>query len=248
MDRRFLIVCSTVILSACMQRSNMPAPVVALSNNAPAPMKLAAAAPTPAGVEKARVRPGDNLALIAKRYGTTVESLIKNNNLRDPNKLKPGQMLSLHEDPEVDFAKRRPLPPLPTKQPAASTPKVVASTQWDWPTKGPVLQGFSPEGNRKKGIEIGGSRGQPIVAAQDGVVVYKGTGIRGYGQLVILKHQDHYLTAYGHTDTVLVEEGAKVKKGDKIALMGADDEKAKLHFEVRHYGKPLDPMRFLAKS
>jgi len=119
---------------------------------------------------------------------------------------------------------------------------------WLWPTNGPVITEFS-EAKSSKGIDIGGSRGQPVYAAAAGKVVYSGSGLRGYGKLVIIKHNAIYLTAYAHNQQVLVKEGVVISRGQKIAEMGdSDADQVKLHFEVRQMGKPVDPLKYLPEA
>jgi lipoprotein NlpD len=114
---------------------------------------------------------------------------------------------------------------------------------WLWPTNGRVIAPFS---DIIKGIDIAGKVGQPVLAAASGRVVYAGSGLRGYGKLIIIKHNKTYLTAYAHNSQLLVKEGDHVKRGDKIAEMGnTDADQVKLHFEIRRFGKPVDPMRYL---
>jgi lipoprotein NlpD len=116
--------------------------------------------------------------------------------------------------------------------------------QWAWPAGGAVVQPFDDP--RIKGLVIGGKAGDAVLAAADGRVIYAGSGIRGYGNLVIVKHSTHYLTAYGHNQTLLVKEDQVVRRGQKIAEMGSSDaERVQLHFEIRRQGKPLDPARLL---
>jgi lipoprotein NlpD len=115
---------------------------------------------------------------------------------------------------------------------------------WIWPGSGPVLAGFDEAKN--KGLDIGGAAGDAVLASSDGKVVYAGAGLRGYGNLIILKHNNTYLTAYAHNQTLLVKEDQAVKKGQKIAEMGSSDsDRVKLHFEVRRQGKPVDPSKYL---
>jgi lipoprotein NlpD len=115
---------------------------------------------------------------------------------------------------------------------------------WSWPSGGPVIGGF--EEGKRKGLTIGGKAGDPVVASADGRVVYAGSGLRGYGNLVIIKHGGDYLTAYAHNQALLVKEDQVVKRGQKIAEMGSTDaERVQLHFEIRKKGKPLDPARQL---
>ncbi|MFZ9183098.1 MAG: peptidoglycan DD-metalloendopeptidase family protein, partial [Hylemonella sp.] len=112
------------------------------------------------------------------------------------------------------------------------------------PVSGPLLAGFDEVKN--KGLDLGGAAGDPVLAAADGRVVYAGAGLRGYGNLVIVKHNNTYLTAYAHNQALLVKEDQTVRKGQKIAEMGSSDtDRVKLHFEVRRQGKPVDPVKFL---
>jgi lipoprotein NlpD len=145
----------------------------------------------------------------------------------------------------------------PTAAPASSTATTTSNDAtatstspndedvgWIWPSRGPILAGFDDPKN--KGIDIGGNAGDPVLAAGDGKVVYAGAGLRGYGNLVILKHNATYLTAYAHNQSLAVKEDQTVKKGQKIAEMGSSDaDRVKLHFEVRRQGRPVDPMKYL---
>ena len=115
---------------------------------------------------------------------------------------------------------------------------------WTWPANGPTIAQF--EEGKRKGLVIGGKAGDPVVAAGDGRVVYAGSGLRGYGNLIIIKHSGDYLTAYAHNQALLVKEDQAVRKGQKIAEMGATDaDRVQLHFEIRKQGKPIDPARQL---
>jgi len=137
----------------------------------------------------------------------------------------------------------------PASAPAATPAPVAASggddtVAWMWPTNGAVLAGFDEVKN--KGVDIAGNAGDPVLAAAEGKVVYAGSGLRGYGNLIILKHNNTYLTAYAHNQTLLVKEDQTVKRGQKIAEMGnSDADRVKLHFEVRKQGKPVDPTKYL---
>ena len=119
----------------------------------------------------------------------------------------------------------------------------VAGISWMWPAKGSVIKGFS---NDNKGIDIAGSRGQNVNASAEGQVVYSGNALRGYGNLVIINHNNEYLSAYAHNDVLLVKEGQKVKKGQVIARMGSTDaDRVKLHFEIRYKGNSVNPRKYL---
>ncbi len=128
--------------------------------------------------------------------------------------------------------------------PATGAVASVEGVNWGWPGSGRVINQFADPGY--KGIALSGAEGDPVVAASDGRVVYSGSGLRGYGNLVIVKHDADFLTAYAHNKTILVSEGQTVKRGQKIAELGkTDSDVPKLHFEVRKSGKPVDPMKFL---
>jgi lipoprotein NlpD len=127
----------------------------------------------------------------------------------------------------------------------ADDEKEEPALEWDMPTQGKLIAQFSESANRK-GIDIAGKLGQPVLASAAGKVVYSGSGLRGYGKLIIIKHNATYLSAYAHNDKILVKEGQSVARGQKIAAMGSTDaDKVKLHFEVRRLGKPVDPAKFL---
>ncbi len=153
--------------------------------------------------------------------------------------------------PASNTASVRP-PASAANPPNASTPannlansdSAEETVSFQWPTRGNVLAGFDEVKN--KGIDIAGKAGDPVLAAADGKVVYAGSGLRGYGNLVILKHNNTYLTAYAHNQTLLVKEDQAIKRGQKIAEMGnSDADQVKLHFEIRRQGKPVDPAKYL---
>ena len=157
----------------------------------------------------------------------------------------------------------RPLPPAPNNRaattsasppPAAGAPApspaapAIAGAEdapaFVWPAQGTVLAGFDEA--RNKGLDLQGKAGDPVLAAAEGRVVYAGSGLRGYGNLIILKHNNTYLTAYAHNQSLLVKEDQEVQRGQKIAEMGnSDADQVKLHFEIRRQGKPVDPARLL---
>ncbi|WP_414451936.1 peptidoglycan DD-metalloendopeptidase family protein [Burkholderia sp. 22PA0099] len=130
--------------------------------------------------------------------------------------------------------------PTPGAAPSASS----GSVSFAWPVRGPILNQF--DDSKNKGLNIGGTAGTPVKAAADGRVVYAGNGLRGYGNLIIIKHDPTYLTAYAHNRALMVKEGDSVTKGQKIAEMGnSDSDRVMLHFEVRRQGKPVDPLKYL---
>ena len=127
------------------------------------------------------------------------------------------------------------------------TPDSAKVGAWAWPTDGQMLKRYS-DNDSGKGIDIGGARGQPVRATANGRVVYQGSGLRGYGQLIIVKHNDEFLSAYAHNDRIYVKEGDVVKRGQKIADMGSTGtDRVKLHFEIRRQGTPIDPLKYLPK-
>lgn len=138
-----------------------------------------------------------------------------------------------------------PKPASPAPAPAVTAPAAGASFDgWLWPADGTLAGRFGAAGG--KGIDIAGTRNAPVKAVAPGKVVYSGSGLRGYGRLLIVKHAGEYLSAYAHNETILVKEGDTVTAGQRIALMGdSDADRVKLHFEIRRYGKPLDPLNYL---
>lgn len=134
----------------------------------------------------------------------------------------------------------------PVPQEASSGPD--DTLEWAMPTRGKVIAEYSESGNRK-GVDFSGIKGQPVLASESGKVVYSGSGLRGYGKLVIIKHNKTFLSAYAHNEQILVKEGQSVSRGQKIAEMGnTDADQVKLHFEIRKFGKPVDPAKFLNLS
>lgn len=143
--------------------------------------------------------------------------------------------------------------PVPAEEKAAADEKKDSlpvdddeRIEWIWPTAGKVVAGFNEASGAGKGLDIGGKAGQSVLAAAPGKVVYSGSGLRGYGKLVIIKHNKTYLSAYAHNRQILIKEGQGVAKGQKIAEMGdSDADQVKLHFEIRRLGKPVDPAKYL---
>jgi lipoprotein NlpD len=195
------------------------------------------------------VRKGETLFSIAWRYGKDTEDLARWNRLGDGSLIHPGQVLKLSGSasssrntssrPTTTPRQSKPLPAIPAEPP----PK------WAWPTKGRINVKFGAKPGTGTGVLIDGKAGQAIHAAASGHVVYAGSGLIGYGQLIILKHNDTYLSAYGYNASLLVKEGDQIRKGQKIATMGEGPErKARLHFEIRRNGEPIDPQRNLPAS
>lgn len=215
------------------------------------------------------VQKGDNLYRIAVDNGITPLDLALWNGIAPPYTIYPGQRLRLYpQDRSAPPAARsgatastqRPVAPsspasggnasTTARTPApASTPAPVASDiAWRWPADGQVVGRYVAGNATKQGIDIAGKEGQPVRAAADGVVVYSGAGLVGYGELVIVKHSETWLSAYGHNRRRLVNEGQNVKAGQQIAEMGhSGAARDMLHFEIRYNGKPVDPQEYLPK-
>ena len=210
------------------------------------------------------VRPGDTLTRIGLDHGQSPRDLARWNALENPNLIEVGQVLRVAppgKDPVV-VSPGVTVTPLPAPaadsrvKPRALNGKANDSVKpgasqadgeelsFSWPVNGALLERFDE--TRNKGIDLAGKAGDPVLAAADGRVVYAGAGLRGYGNLVILKHNNTYLTAYAHNQTLLVKEDQNVRQGQKIAEMGSSDsDRVKLHFELRRQGKPVDPLKFL---
>lgn len=207
------------------------------------------------------VKPGDTLIRIGMDNGQSWRDILRWNKLDNPNLIETGQVLRV-APPQPDAVARPATPVASSPVAAASAPKpasVQSATSgatvdaaeeaitFQWPARGNVIAGFDESKN--KGLDIGGKAGDPVVAAAEGRVVYAGAGLRGYGNLIILKHNNTYLTAYAHNQTLLVKEDQVIKRGQKIAEMGSSDaDQVKLHFEVRRQGKPVDPVKYLSAN
>lgn len=217
------------------------------------------------------VKPGDTMIRIGLESGQNWKDLVKWNNLDNANVIEVGQVLrvvppggdagvttrpvTVAARPETRPLDAKPAPvaasgaaPVATPTPApvstAASRDGDDDVNWMWPASGPVSSVF--EEGKSKGMGIAGKLGDPVLAAADGRVVYAGSGLRGYGNLVILKHNTTYLTAYAHNQTLLVKEDQAVKRGQKIAEMGnTDSDRVLLHFEIRKQGKPVDPAKLL---
>lgn len=203
------------------------------------------------------VKPGDTLIRIGMDNGQSGRDIARWNKLDNPNLIEAGQVLRVVPPTAEAPVVRQPAPVTTTSAPAASapaapvTPATPAAAEetisFQWPARGNLISGFDESKN--KGLDIGGKAGDPVLAAADGRVVYAGAGLRGYGNLIILKHNNTYLTAYAHNQTLLVKEDQVIKRGQKIAEMGnSDADQVKLHFEIRRQGKPVDPAKYLSAN
>ncbi len=189
------------------------------------------------------VRRGETLFSIAWRYGKDPADVARWNQLGDGSLIHPGDVIRLSPSSgstrPASSSNRpapKPLPKVPTQPPPP----------WTWPTSGKISVEFGGKPGTGTGVLINGKAGQAIAAAASGRVVYAGSGLIGYGQLIILKHNDTYLSAYGYNASLLVKEGETIRKGQRIATMGEGPErKARLHFEIRRNGKPVNPRQYL---
>ena len=191
------------------------------------------------------VRRGETLFSIAWRYGKDPRAVARWNQLGDGSLIYPGQVIRLTPPSTAGKAAVTPPPRKPEPKPLPVIP-AQSPPPWGWPTDGSVSVEFRGKPGTGTGILIDGRAGQPINAAASGRVVYAGSGLIGYGQLIILKHNDTYLSAYGYNASLLVKEGELINKGQRIATMGEGPErKARLHFEIRRNGKPVNPRQYL---
>ena len=256
---RIVLILLILALTACGGGSKAVAPVGVYGNNANVAQTKATQSKTrqsrpspskPPAVYK--VKKGDTLYSISWRYGMNYKSLANINNIRSPYKIFIGQ--------KIRFKSYKTTTTQPSKKTTTTTPKTTkkaATTAssankrltWRWPTKGRVISTYSKSATGRKGINIAGKSGQNVVASAAGKVVYSGNGLPRYGNLLIIKHNDVYLSAYAHNKKLLVKEGQQVKSGQKIATLGKTGaQQNQLHFEIRRNGKPVDPMRFLPKQ
>lgn len=214
-----------------------------------------------------RVQRGDTLYAIATRYGWDWRALAAHNRIPAPYTIRVGQVIRFGaagtqarsprpaSRPSAVVSAPAATPPRTPVAAPVSTPATTpvlatarSASGWAWPASGQVIEEFSSNGSLNKGIDIAGDLGQPVLAASDGSVVYAGSGLRGYGELVIIKHNDTYVSAYGHNRRLLVKEGQRVRAGQQIAEMGSTDtDRVKLHFEIRRQGKPVDPLQYLPR-
>lgn len=209
------------------------------------------------------VQKGDTLYSIAWRYGLDYKALSRRNGVDSKFTIYPGQIIYLDLNRKTVTAKSTSVSKTNStksrtqvaKTPPKSSAKVAGSTAsftnfaWQWPVKGRIIRNFSPKSDLNKGIDIAGRLGEPVLSAAPGTVVYAGDGLRGYGQLLIIKHNEKFLSAYAHNSKLLVKEGEVVKGSQKIAEIGSSGtDTTKLHFEIRRDGQPVDPLQYLPKK
>jgi murein DD-endopeptidase MepM/ murein hydrolase activator NlpD len=213
---------------------------------------LAACGSAPVGPGFYRVERGDTLTKIARSNRQPVSNLVRWNSISNPNAIEVGQVLRV-APPGGAASASAPVrttgggnggSSAPPPAAAIAPPRANVSISLIWPAAGTVVRAF--DGGNSKGIDIANTAGTPVVAAAAGTVVYAGNGLRGYGNLVIIKHDADFLTAYAHNRVLLVKEGQAVTQGQKISEMGdTDNDRVALHFELRYGGRSIDPARYL---
>ncbi|MGP3590789.1 murein hydrolase activator NlpD [Vagococcus sp. WN89Y] len=229
------------------QRNNVPAPY---SLNVGQTLQVGNASGTPitggnaitqadANAQGIVAKPAQNSTAVVASKPTITYS--EDSGERSANKMLP------NNKPATTVTAPVTAPSVSTTEPTASSTSTSAPiAAWRWPTEGKIIDNFSATEGGNKGVDIAGSKGQAIVATADGRVVYAGNALRGYGNLIIIKHNDDYLSAYAHNDTMLVREQQEVKAGQKIATMGSTGTSStRLHFEIRYKGKSVNPLRYL---
>lgn len=199
------------------------------------------------------VKLGDTLYRISRATGTSVKDLARLNNISPPYTIEVGQRLKLNPAAgagSTKSAKKTSGTRTAAAKPPAALPPVswppVGQRCWRWPTSGKVVLPYSSNDGGNKGIDIAGTRGQAVYAAGAGKVVYVGNQLRGYGNLIMIKHNEDYITAYAHNDKLMVNNGQSVKIGQQIATMGSSDaDSVRLHFQIRYRATAIDPLRYL---
>lgn len=198
------------------------------------------------------VKRGDTLSAISRKTGTSVGDLARLNGISPPYTIEVGQRLKVSTRSGSSGKKSSSKSSSRTAKvtPSSAVPQSswppVGQRCWRWPTSGKVVMPYSTADGGNKGIDIAGTRGQPVYASGAGKVVYVGNQLRGYGNLVMIKHNDDYITAYAHNDKMMVNNGQSVKIGQQIATMGnSDADSVKLHFQIRYRATAIDPLRYL---
>ncbi len=268
--RAAIAMCLLILLAACNNRYN-PAPVISLNTSVAKQNNL-----TEISGARYEVQKGDTLFAVAFYSGNDYRDIAKYNNLKPPFSIYPGQILELiPSSANYINSKNKPISSMPTattkvvvdpkktqeygevelekhrkksKQQIQASNKPDKKSAWIWPATGESTSAVVGSDGTNRGVDIKGKLRSPIYAAANGKVVYAGNALKGYGNLVIIKHDNNLLSAYAHNDTILVSEQAYVKQGQQIATMGRTDaSEVMLHFEIRRKGKSLDPLKFLPK-
>ncbi|HGH5980431.1 TPA: amidase activator ActS [Kluyvera georgiana] len=195
------------------------------------------------------VKRGDTLSRISRMTGTSVRDLARMNGISPPYTIEVGQKLKVSgasSSSTKKSATSKTAKVVPSSAVPQSSWPPVGQRCWRWPASGKVVMTYSTSEGGNKGIDIAGSRGQPVYAAGAGKVVYVGNQLRGYGNLVMIKHNEDYITAYAHNDKLMVNNGQSVKIGQQIATMGSSDaDSVRLHFQIRYRATAIDPLRYL---
>lgn len=247
--KTYFLLLLVLLLTAC-GGGNAVAPVGSYggyNKSKPSPAKVSSTKPP----SVYKVRKGDTLYSISWRYGLDYKKVAKINRIRSPYNIYIGQKLYFKSAKIKSTATKtkKTTSKKTVKKAAIKTSYSNKALVWRWPTKGKVISTYSKSATGRKGIDITGKSGQTVQAAAAGKVVYSGNGLSRYGNLLIIKHNDVYLSAYAHNKKLLVKEGQSVKAGQKIATLGrSGTQREQLHFEIRRNGKPIDPMRFLPKK
>lgn len=244
-----------VLLSACGHSRIVHRDYPAEPSNAVRGARAQAASPTRAATEPLPrnaihvVRAGETLYGISFRYGLRYQDVAAWNGFGDPYVIEIGQRLRLRSDTGSRTQVTGAPPPTRASPSAPMRPAALAGGPgWSWPARGQIIGRYVSGDQTQQGINIAGSAGQEVMAAADGIVVYSGAGLVGYGELIIIKHSDEWLSAYAHNRRRRANEGTRVKSGEVIAEMGRTGAlRDMLHFEIRRNGKPVDPLLFLPR-
>ncbi len=262
-----LLILAVVFLNGCLNNARFaslePGSVVTQ------PASAATNQPTPKSVANPEfylVKPGDTLYSIAFRFGLDYRKLAQANAIDQSFRIYEGQSLALKEvDLRTTQASKKPVANPETTSPKVNTPVTKVNSQeidaqvtvsrpaespnnsWKWPHNGKIVRTYLSSSSDRKGIDLSGRIGDSVLAATNGVVVYAGNGLPGYGNLIIIEHANSLLSAYAFNEKMLVKEKDQVQAGQRIATMGKQGDQPGLHFEIRHNGKPVDPLGYLPK-
>ena len=276
---KVLLLLSLFFLASCSSTEGRAPVYDAISNKSTSNGRIGTYIPRTkiVGQDTYTVRAGDTMYSIAWRAGIDVNTLIKRNNIKKPYTIHTGQILQLNQNNKntasntlntknassvdcssqsctkknkskvvIKSSKEYPVKVIAKSADKDKQTKVVG---WKWPSKGRLTKTFAKSAQGMKGISISNTRGTPVYAAASGKVVYSGNGLRGYGNLIIIRHNYNYLSAYAHNEKLMIKENEQVKIGQKIATMGdSGTDSVRLHFDIRYQGKSVDPLRYLPKQ
>ncbi len=251
----FFVTVAIVFLNACASNSgNYRAPVTDVGEEVVASERTTVVL---GNGRQHRVNEGESLYAIAWMYDLDYNALARANNIQAPYVIFPGQELTLNmnnisvtSSPTISGNQTQSSPVVARNSSGNAQSQAAGQNnsllRWVWPAQGNVIAGFSSADNENKGLDIGGEAGDPVVAAEAGEVVYAGNGLLRYGELVIIKHNDQFLSAYAHNNSINVSEGDMVNRGQQIANLGSTGiDRNMLHFEIRQSGQPVDPINYL---